>query len=95
MTSLSPNAGNFCSNDIILLIVPQFHVMAWGFPYMCLLAGADMVLPSLNLQPQAIINMLEKEHINKANGVPTIWISVYEEIKKIRKRKNWHYRNTW
>jgi fatty-acyl-CoA synthase len=82
MTILSPNAGNYCNDDIILLIVPQFHVMAWGFPYMCLLAGADMVMPSIHLQPGAIINMLEKEKINKANGVPTIWTGVYEEMKK-------------
>ena len=82
MTILSPNAGNYSNNDIVLLIVPQFHVMAWGFPYMCLLAGSDMVMPSLHLQPAAIINMLEKEKINKANGVPTIWMGVYEEMKK-------------
>jgi fatty-acyl-CoA synthase len=82
MTILSPNAGNYSTNDIVLLIVPQFHVMAWGFPYMCLLAGTDMVMPSLHLQPDAIINILEKEKINKANGVPTIWMGVYEEMKK-------------
>ncbi len=82
MTILSPNAGNYSNDDIVLLIVPQFHVMAWGFPYMCLLAGSDMVMPSLHLQPAAIINMLEKEKINKANGVPTIWMGVYEEMKK-------------
>ena len=82
MTILSPNAGNYSNHDIVLLIVPQFHVMAWGFPYMCLLAGTDMVMPSLHLQPAAIINMLEKEKINKANGVPTIWMGVYEEMKK-------------
>ncbi len=82
MTILSPNAGNYSNQDIILLVVPQFHVMAWGFPYMCLLTGADMVMPSLHLQPQSIINILEKEKINKANGVPTIWMGVYEELKK-------------
>jgi acyl-CoA synthetase (AMP-forming)/AMP-acid ligase II len=37
-TIMSPNAGNFSNRDTILLIVPQFHVMAWGFPYLCLLS---------------------------------------------------------
>ncbi len=82
LSIMSPNAGCYSANDTILLIVPQFHVMAWGFPYMCLLAGATMVLPSSNLQPDAIIQMLEKEKINKANGVPTIWLGVYEALKK-------------
>ncbi|WP_405397443.1 long-chain fatty acid--CoA ligase [Maribacter sp. Asnod2-G09] len=82
MTILSPNAGNYSNNDIILLVVPQFHVMAWGFPYMCLLTGSDMVMPSLHLHPDAIIRILESENINKANGVPSIWRGVYEEMKK-------------
>ncbi len=82
LSIMSPNAGCYDANDTILLIVPQFHVMAWGFPYMCLLAGAAMVLPSLNLQADAIIEMLINEKINKANGVPTIWLGVYEALKK-------------
>ena len=79
---ISPNAGNFSNEDRLLLIVPQFHVMAWGFPYLCLLSGSDMVLPSSNLQPEAIINILEKEKITKANGVPTIWLGVYHAMKQ-------------
>ncbi len=79
---VSPNAGNFCSSDTVLLIVPQFHVMAWGFPYLCLLAGSDMVLPSCHLQPEAIIRMLSEEKVTKANGVPTIWFGVYQAMKK-------------
>ncbi|MEP2060028.1 MAG: long-chain fatty acid--CoA ligase [Maribacter litoralis] len=82
MTILTPNAGNYSNKDTILLIVPQFHVMAWGFPYMCLLTGSDMVMPSLHLQPDAIIKILESEKINKANGVPSIWRGVYEAMKK-------------
>jgi fatty-acyl-CoA synthase len=42
-----------------LLIVPQFHVMAWGL-YLCLLSGSNMVLPSSNLQPEAI-KILQEE----------------------------------
>lgn len=82
MTILTPNAGNYSNKDTILLIVPQFHVMAWGFPYMCLLTGSDMVMPSLHLQPDGIIKILESEKINKANGVPSIWRGVYEAMKK-------------
>jgi acyl-CoA synthetase (AMP-forming)/AMP-acid ligase II len=78
---MSPNAGNISNNDIVLLIVPQFHVMAWGFPYVCLLSGSTMVMPSSNLNPEAIINMLQAEKITKANGVPTIWLGVYHALK--------------
>ncbi|MCK0191459.1 long-chain fatty acid--CoA ligase [Arenibacter sp. F20364] len=81
-TIISPNAANFCSQDTALLIVPQFHVMAWGFPYLCLMSGTNMVMPSSNLQPEALIKILEKEKINKANGVPSIWMGIYQAMKK-------------
>ena len=78
---VSPNAGNFSNEDTLLLIVPQFHVMAWGFPYLCLLSGSNMVLPSSNLQPEALIEILQAEKVTKANGVPTIWLGVYHAMK--------------
>lgn len=81
-TLISPNAGNFSNRDTILLIVPQFHVMAWGAPYCCLLSGSTMVMPSSNLQPEALIRILLAENVTKANGVPTIWLGVYHALKK-------------
>jgi fatty-acyl-CoA synthase len=80
-TIISPNAANLGNRDTVLLIVPQFHVMAWGFPYVCLLSGSNMVLPSSNLQPEAIIKILIAEKVTKANGVPTIWQGVYHALK--------------
>ena len=79
---LSPNAANASCRDTMLLVVPQFHVMAWGAPYMCFMAGANMVMPSSNLQPEALVKIMEAEGVNKANGVPSIWIGVYEALKK-------------
>lgn len=77
----APNAFSFSNRDVVLLIIPQFHVMAWGLPYSCLLSGSDMVLPSSNLKPEAIIDILINEKVNKANGVPTIWLGVYHALK--------------
>jgi fatty-acyl-CoA synthase len=33
-TIMSPNAGNYSNLDTILLVVPQFHVMAWDSVFM-------------------------------------------------------------
>jgi fatty-acyl-CoA synthase len=82
MGIMQPNAANISANDKVLSIVPQFHAMAWGFPFLCMLAGADMVLPGLHLQPDAIIDILQKERVTIANGVPAIWMNVYEALKK-------------
>jgi fatty-acyl-CoA synthase len=82
MGIMAPNAACLSAKDRVLLVVPQFHVMAWGFPYACMLAGAEMVMPSLHLQPDALIKILLDEKINKANGVPTIWMGIYDAMKK-------------
>jgi len=82
LTILTGNATAISSRDKVLLIVPQFHVMAWGYPYMCLMGGADMIMPSLHLQPDALIDIMQKESVTYANGVPTIWMGVYDALKK-------------
>jgi len=82
LTTMSPNAANISSVERLLMICPMFHVMAWGFPFICLLAGADIVFPSKHLQPAALIEIMQKENITLANGVPTIWMGVYEELKR-------------
>ena len=82
MAVMQPNGFNISSKDRALLIVPQFHVMAWGFPFVCILAGADIILPSCHLQPEALIDIIQKERVSVANGVPSIWMGIYAALKK-------------
>lgn len=82
ITTMSPNACNISSKDRFLSICPMFHAMAWGAPFVSLLAGADLILPSRHLQPALLIDILHREKITLANGVPTIWMGIYEELKR-------------
>lgn len=82
LTTLTPNVTNINLRDRFLSICPMFHAMAWGFPFVGLLAGIDIVMPSKHLQPAALIEIIQKEKITIANGVPTIWMGVYEELKR-------------
>ncbi|MEZ4733009.1 MAG: long-chain fatty acid--CoA ligase [Caldilineaceae bacterium] len=67
--------------DTVLPVVPQFHAMAWGLPYACIYAGADMVMPGPHLQAQPLAEMIEEHQITIAAGVPTIWTGLYHELK--------------
>jgi fatty-acyl-CoA synthase len=82
LTTLTPNVANLSSGDRFLSICPMFHAMAWGSPFISLLAGADIVMPSRHLQPALLIEIMHKEKITVANGVPTIWMGIYEELKR-------------
>jgi acyl-CoA synthetase (AMP-forming)/AMP-acid ligase II len=59
--------------DKALLIVPQFHAMAWGLPYACWAGGIDMLMPERYLQPEPLARMIESEKPTYAAAVPTIW----------------------
>jgi fatty-acyl-CoA synthase len=95
LTSMSPNVGNVCANDKVLVIVPQFHAMAWGGPFMCILAGADIVMPSSHLQAAPLIEMIEQEKVTLAFGIPTIWMAVYETLLKYPPKTKLTLREFW
>jgi len=77
MTAAAPSMMNLSSADRVLSIVPQFHVLAWGLPYIAFLTGVEMVLPGPYLQPEPLAKMIEATRLNKAAGVPTIWQALH------------------
>ncbi len=69
-------------NDTVLMVVPQFHAMAWGLPYACAFSGAEMFMPGLHLKPEPLAEIIADEKITVAAGVPTIWMGLYHELRK-------------
>jgi fatty-acyl-CoA synthase len=59
--------------DRALVIVPMFHVNAWGLPYAAALAGADLLMPDRFLQAQPLARAIERERPTVAGCVPTIF----------------------
>ncbi|HSZ34920.1 MAG TPA: long-chain fatty acid--CoA ligase [Puia sp.] len=82
LTTIIPNISNVSSRDRFLSICPMFHAMAWGSPFASLLTGNDIIMPSRHLQPAALIEIIQKENVTVANGVPTIWMGIYDELKR-------------
>jgi acyl-CoA synthetase (AMP-forming)/AMP-acid ligase II len=76
LITLATDTMALSERDVVLPIVPMFHANAWGLPYGCLLAGADMVMPGPNMSPQAIVELLERHRVTLTGGVPTIWMGV-------------------
>ncbi len=76
VVALSADAFALSERDVVLPVVPMFHANAWGLPYACLLAGADIVFPGPNMTPQAIADLLVRHRVTLTGGVPTIWMGV-------------------
>ena len=67
--------------DVVLPVVPQFHAMAWGLPYACAMAGAELIMPGPHLKPIPLAEMIEEHKVTVAAGVPSIWNGLYHELQ--------------
>jgi fatty-acyl-CoA synthase len=73
MGALMVDTFGVSGDGTVLPITPMFHVAAWGLPYASALAGAKLVLPWRNTDPESIAGLIEAERATITCGVPTIW----------------------
>lgn len=62
--------------DIVLPVVPMFHVNAWGLPFVCTFLGTKQVFPGPHLDGNSLIEFFENEKVTITAGVPTIWLGI-------------------
>ena len=68
-----PDALSCSSKDVILPVVPMFHVNAWGLPYAACMTGAKLVFPGPGLDGKSLYELFESERVTMSAGVPTVW----------------------
>src|SRR5213596_2064138 len=64
-----PDAFGLSAAEVVLPVVPMFHVNAWGIPYAAAMAGAKLVLPGPNLDGASLFQLLEGEGVTLTAGV--------------------------
>ncbi len=80
--SSMPDALNISARDVILPVVPMFHVNAWGLPYCAAMVGAKMVFPGAGLDGASVFELFEKEQVTVSAGVPTVWLGLLAFMKQ-------------
>src|SRR5678815_69110 len=80
--SALPDAINLSARDVILPVVPMFHVNAWGLPYACALTGAKVVFPAQHLDGKSLHTLFEQEGVTMSAGVPTVWLGLLNFMKE-------------
>ncbi len=66
--------------DVVLPVVPMFHVNAWGLPYSVPLSGAKMVFPGAALDGKSLYELFEQEQVTISAGVPTVWLGLLNYV---------------
>ena len=69
--SLSDEPINLKSTDVLMPLVPMFHVHSWGVPYMAIMKGMKYVLPG-KYEFDKLPSIMEKEHVTTSLMVPSI-----------------------
>jgi 3-(methylthio)propionyl---CoA ligase len=76
-----PDAMDCSTRDVILPVVPMFHVNAWGIPYSAALVGAKLVFPGPHMDGASLYELFEREKVTFSAGVPTIWLGLLTYMK--------------
>jgi fatty-acyl-CoA synthase len=83
--SLLPTALGCGEGDVVLPVVPMFHVNAWNIPYSAMLAGMKLVFPGPKLDGESLYELLDAEKVNYSLGVPTVWLALLQYLEKTGK----------
>ncbi len=80
--SALPGSLSISSAEVIMPVVPMFHVNAWGTPYSCPMTGAKIVFPGAKLDGASLFELIDTEQVTMAAGVPTIWAGLLQYVKE-------------
>lgn len=89
-TIIQGNVDSFgvSERDVMLIIVPMFHVSAWGMPFAGVCFGITQILPGPNVTPKLIVDLIEQERVTISAGVPTIWQGVLQYLEMSEEKRN-------
>jgi len=87
MAAIQPDVFALSALDVVMPVVPMFHVNAWGIPYAAAMTGSSLVLPGPKLDPASLFRLFEEEGVTFSAGVPTIWTMLLAWLRAEPARK--------
>lgn len=72
-----PDVFGISVRDVVLPIVPMFHVNGWGLVYTCPMIGAKLVMPGPKMgDGETLCRLINEEKVTISAGVPTVWLAL-------------------
>ena len=81
MATLTPQGIPMADDDVVMPVVPMFHVNAWGMPFTATAGGAKHVYPGPSPEPADVAGLIEDEGVTITAGVPTVWLGLMEYVE--------------
>ncbi len=87
MTSISADVFGFSVRDVVMPVVPMFHVNAWGMAYAAPMAGTKLVFPGPKMgDGETLQALIEEEQVTFSAGVPTVWLNLLQYLADADKK---------
>ncbi|HEX4873098.1 MAG TPA: 3-(methylthio)propionyl-CoA ligase [Nevskiaceae bacterium] len=83
---VQPDVFGVSARDVILPVVPMFHVNAWAIPYAAPMVGCKLVFPGAALDGASLCELFEAEKVTLSAGVPTIWLGLLQYLQQSGKK---------
>jgi fatty-acyl-CoA synthase len=78
LSTLATTVIGLNERDRAVVVVPMFHVNAWGIPYASFLSGAAMLMPGPHMTPAALCDITAAERATLLACVPTLWAGILQ-----------------
>ncbi|MCH7696836.1 MAG: long-chain-fatty-acid--CoA ligase [Proteobacteria bacterium] len=86
LAEIAPDVFNLSIREVIMPVVPMFHVNAWGIPYAAPIVGAKLVFPGAKMgDGETLQALIEEEGVTLSAGVPTVWLMLLNYLEKSAK----------
>jgi fatty-acyl-CoA synthase len=82
LSVLATTVTGINERDRALVVVPMFHVNAWGIPYAAFFSGASIMMPGPHMTPDALCDIVEAEKVTLLACVPTLWAGILQVGEK-------------
>ena len=77
-----PDGVGISAADVVMPVVPMFHVNAWGVPYIAAATGCKLALPGPGMDGPSLVKLIDGEQVTLALGVPTIWMGLLAALEE-------------
>jgi len=82
MDCCAVNSFAISTQDSVLQVASLFHANGWGMPFTAAMAGAKVVLPGPFADAEGILDLMEREKVTVALGVPTVFFGVLDALDR-------------
>ena len=87
LVGISPDCFSLSVEDVVMPVVPMFHVNAWGLAYGAPIAGTKLVFPGPKMGDGATLQaLIEEEQVTYSAGVPTVWLNLLKYLDETGKQ---------